>query len=620
MSNVPLDTRFIGISPDVNLYERKTSLLNAQTQPYTMQDIINTAGGGGATAITKAELDTLISTDGLTPGAYYIISGVDVPLYGGTTVILQAETTNKLALAGHGIFYNPKYLNSQATPNNGYGIWSNYISLTFSNIVGTFTSGQTVTANNGATATYLAQGFLSWISGDWSLATSINNGSGATADVSGGVSPSYAIGQDVIWGGKHWTNTSGNVGTAIDKYTLSSADWTAVPFNSTDYNVEIDVIHYDYIHDMIIRRKDRWNNDVDGNFQIFDEFASSNGFDFGNPIKDFQWGNGPDDWNTDDYEFVGVFGNYVKDSYFECINFIGRYLAYNISTQNSYMHSNITDVNSYISYNTLSQYSNIIDNVLYNNSRIFFNTLGIYSNINGNILDNNVEISNNIIEINGKIQFNTIYYYSTISRNILSSFLSNIYSNTVSYGSDITQNELINGAIGANVLIGGYIQNNKMKDNSSIINNIVNGSTVNSNMISNNSYIDSNTVNNSSNISFNTISVGSQIFNNTLNGSSSGINANMLITNSFIQNSTFEVGNSINNNILRSSTFGFPSFGVLQVIQYIEANYATATSNISSATIIYGNYSKQMFRNSAGVTQLGYYNASNVFTVVNVNA
>lgn len=48
MAIIPSDTRFIGISPGVNLVEKKSTQLNSETQPYTMQDIIDTAGGGGA--------------------------------------------------------------------------------------------------------------------------------------------------------------------------------------------------------------------------------------------------------------------------------------------------------------------------------------------------------------------------------------------------------------------------------------------------------------------------------------------------------------------------------------------------------------------------------------------
>lgn len=57
MPNVPLDTRFIGIAPDVNLTERKSALINAQTAPYTMQDIADTAGGGGSYLKYKALLN-----------------------------------------------------------------------------------------------------------------------------------------------------------------------------------------------------------------------------------------------------------------------------------------------------------------------------------------------------------------------------------------------------------------------------------------------------------------------------------------------------------------------------------------------------------------------------------
>ena len=46
MANVPLTTRFIGISENVNLTERKSAIVNAETQPYTFQDIINTLGPG----------------------------------------------------------------------------------------------------------------------------------------------------------------------------------------------------------------------------------------------------------------------------------------------------------------------------------------------------------------------------------------------------------------------------------------------------------------------------------------------------------------------------------------------------------------------------------------------
>lgn len=38
---IPLGTRFIGIAPTVNLTEKKSALINSETQPYTIDDITN---------------------------------------------------------------------------------------------------------------------------------------------------------------------------------------------------------------------------------------------------------------------------------------------------------------------------------------------------------------------------------------------------------------------------------------------------------------------------------------------------------------------------------------------------------------------------------------------------
>lgn len=46
MSTVPSGTRFIGISDRVNLTERKSAGLNSDTQPYTIDDLVDTIGVG----------------------------------------------------------------------------------------------------------------------------------------------------------------------------------------------------------------------------------------------------------------------------------------------------------------------------------------------------------------------------------------------------------------------------------------------------------------------------------------------------------------------------------------------------------------------------------------------
>ena len=50
MSNIPLSTRFVGFSPNANLQERKSAIINALSQPVTMQDIVNTTTGGSSPA------------------------------------------------------------------------------------------------------------------------------------------------------------------------------------------------------------------------------------------------------------------------------------------------------------------------------------------------------------------------------------------------------------------------------------------------------------------------------------------------------------------------------------------------------------------------------------------
>jgi hypothetical protein len=56
MAQVPLNTRFIGISQNVDLTEKKSSVLNAETQPFTMQDIVDTANSGNASMSFVAKL------------------------------------------------------------------------------------------------------------------------------------------------------------------------------------------------------------------------------------------------------------------------------------------------------------------------------------------------------------------------------------------------------------------------------------------------------------------------------------------------------------------------------------------------------------------------------------
>jgi hypothetical protein len=123
----------------------------------------------------------------------------------------------------------------------------------------------------------------------------------------------------------------------------------------------------------------------------------------------------------------------------------------------------------------------------------------------------------------------------------------------------------------------------------------------------------------SGDINGNSLTYSSYINDNSL--TLSFLDVNSLISGS-LQSNTLTSGSVISFNTINHSTFDFSLSGTLtsKNISNIEANYADATFDIFAATIIYGDYSKQMFRRPDGTTRLGYYNNSDVFTVVNVNA
>ena len=268
----------------------------------------------------EAEIDTLIAGNDLEANALYEITGVHPTLYddgttSGTTVYLRAISGSELEVQGMGKFYNPKYNQSV----DGFGIWDNKMYGTFSNIVGVFDyqNKEAITANNAATGIILADGMIQWVSGDWSTATSITGDvSGATADVADFVSPSYGVGDKVIWGGYSWTNVNGNIGASVDVLNLD-AEWTKNVYDTTNYNIAYDVIEYDYANDMIIRRFEKESNvDVKCSKAQYDFFVGY-GFTY-HSISVQQFGNA---FNAS--SFKGQINILCENGYNESINFSG---------------------------------------------------------------------------------------------------------------------------------------------------------------------------------------------------------------------------------------------------------------------------------------------------------
>ena len=381
--------------------------------------------------VTLTRALQLINSNSLSVGRYYQISGVDPTLYddgttSGTTIILQAVSTNAFNPEGVGKFYNPKY----DTGLHNSGIWTNLAqidaTLTSGPIV--FNMGEFIIADNGAEG-YLYGGVSGYFipdSGDWSTAVSITgDDSGATATINSVTLVSYDIGSKIIWGGYSWTNVNGNIGTSTDPLNLDS-EWTKNIYSTTDYNLVWDIITYDIAHDQIIKRYEVENDNIvtcgsDSYDVLLDDY------DIQRPIAAFQFGSITD--NLD-----GCFSNRVDNSYFENINFTNS---------------------ASVSNNVIQQISTIYFNIIYDitmTGNIIINSAIVDNNFIASGLEN-VALNRTTIEdntlFNGSLsglEMNN----STISSN---KFNASIIFSTNIFGSSIILNDFDNSAIGhSNIL------------------------------------------------------------------------------------------------------------------------------------------------------------------------
>lgn len=560
----------------------------------------NGGGGGGGTPLitkTKSEIDSLISSNGLVPGQFYKVTGVDVPLYGGTDIIMQAATNNQLALQGHGIFYTPKYDQEML----GYNVWSKNILYTALFDEGAFNVGEMVelrdlSDNVLGTATFRNQGLLEWISGstaDWTAPSGTNyihgvgsNHNAGEFNVTNFPASINPIGGDLtIWGGRVWSS-AGGTGNSIDQFTLD-ANWNLVSYNVNDYNISIDVIHYDYEHDVIISRKDKYDNEVSFNYAILD---------YGNnPIKAFQWGNG--------YSFdygKGVSGCKVLDgSYFECINFRGQWLwDIKLTNESRILGVTFEGNNSEMGYCTLSNLSQMY----------------------------------NIINVNCVIE------YINITEN------SQVYNLNLNVGQFINI-EVINGSnINAIRSEGMTFIYNSISNNSSIYDITSWGGSLSSNIVDSSSYISSISSFFSYPISCNsnTLVTYCSMEGNTFAANSGSIQQNVLSSNSHIDGNLLEIGSIIGNNIFQggisATTFSNSNFNN-NTINYSYLNFGTLVSSnivnlivnnigdslngfdLTSATYIFNTTpTKTIFNNSANIARLSFYDALDTLQIVNCNA
>lgn len=134
---IPSGTRFIGISPTVDLTERRSALLNKQTEPFTVDDIrgykvytalLTQVGGAGNAFIGPGEL---------TIGVTYMIndsfSGQDFTNVGapnnnvGTWFVATGTTPNNWGLnQENGLIYYPGAPVANVLENTIGNIWFTY--------------------------------------------------------------------------------------------------------------------------------------------------------------------------------------------------------------------------------------------------------------------------------------------------------------------------------------------------------------------------------------------------------------------------------------------------------------------------------------------------------------
>lgn len=652
------------------------------------------------TEVTLAEMQSLVANNSLNTGSFYGISDANAEnLYGGTLVILQAVASNKLSEAGHGVFYNPIYDRA----SEWLGMWHEIGFFTGSNLTLEFEMFEPITADNGATGELIVGGgdyktYFKPLTGNWAAATSITgDNSGATLDIASVYVPSYSVDDKLIWGGVLWNNLTGSIGSKVDEFELDNVNWEKIAYNTTDYDMVVDQIVYDYDHDQITARIDSFGNEIvssPSQNNVLDD-----GFGVKNPIAHFKWGYGYDYTNR-----TGFMSNTVTGSIFETLNWykttdcygnyilggtavIGNPYVINFRFTGNYIHhecvvndnyfvnsvdfmANVIINNCQVYGNVLSQASNISNNRFYS-ATVESNRLLNNSEIVDNVLDNNGEITSNFLTKDCAIKANSILTSSQINQNVLNDSC-RIETNNLALNTAISQNLLsTESTILYNDLVSNsYIIDNILSDNSNIINNqlksdtyieanqltefseisnnfLSNSSGIDNNTVNENSLIEENTLNSNSHISGSTMHTGAEIKRNTLEGSDlysnslinsyirinmltggsamdsntltdeSEIRANNLNGDSYINSNILGAGDGIRANNLTNSTFTFSNTsGIIIGVHAVSA--ASVGENISSATIIYATYSKNMITDSSGALKLTYIDGSGTLQVVDV--
>jgi uncharacterized repeat protein (TIGR03803 family) len=287
---------------------------------------------------TKAQIDYLVSNNLLVPGAFYHIMDVDLFLYGGTEIVIQANSVHTFNDTAMGLFYNPRYDKDVV----GFGIWNEAgeyeqgDTAIWGGLVVTYTGNDSIGNPSSYNLTYdkwTFPGKFKVFVDDVSLFTAgeivydPNNTNLSMLVTEVGVD--YII----VSCPPLFLSFATEISNSDDETAnITSIELHEAFYSDLIYNAVWDEITYDYAHDFISSRKDNAGNVVEQTWSI----------DYNQPISrsipGFQWGN---EYTSIDEDNVGMYANKITNSHVDVINFRGRYFIHNVFDNSSFAGNNL---------------------------------------------------------------------------------------------------------------------------------------------------------------------------------------------------------------------------------------------------------------------------------------
>lgn len=408
----------------------------------------------------------------------------------------------------------------------------------------------------------------------------------------------YGVGDTAIWGGYVWTNISGSSGTDQSAYNLSYEDWGIpgrIKINisgiSGTFNVDDRVYGYDSSYMGYI-------TEVGTDFLIVQappSFFAYPTYDTSNIIYDDNTGA---EATMDSVELhTEYFSDLVYDVRWDEIkyDYANDFITFRKDNAGNSVEQQLWEYDDWgaTAYRAIlgMQWGNEFDD---NN----------YFGIGSNIVSGLTYIE--IINFTGRAFINNIFTGGIFMSN---GFLAGgpIFSyNTMTGDSIFTNNTFLSDT----PFSKNYINSSTISGNNSY--GIINGNTINYATFNGNALLASNC-----SISYNTIISGGSISYMTLNNTSQIIQ-NVVNEGSAVQNG-FLLGSEISYcTFTNASYFDLtPSTFLSKTLRFLNC-YASMNSNIGAATIIFGNYNKDLISRQDGTPRLRYLNNSDVQVITAV--